>query len=63
MSWNKKSCVVDNRFYKSMFSAAIDFELNYSWLVLKLKKSGGAPVVISGHTIALSDQKSKEKNK
>lgn len=53
MAWNAKPCVVDGRRYESIFAAAIDFELDYSWLFLKLKKSGGKTVSVCGHEISL----------
>lgn len=54
-AWNAAACYVDGRKYESIFSAAVDFEIDYSWLFVKLKKSGGAPVSIRGHTIALAN--------
>ena len=59
-AWNSTACTVDGRQYESIFAAAIDFELDYSWLFLKLKKSGGKPVRIHGHTIALLPESGKE---
>lgn len=63
MPWNAKPCVVDGRQYESIFAAAIDFEIDYSWLFLKLKKSGGAPVSICGHIIYLKEWKKNLSNK
>lgn len=69
-TWNSIPCTVDGRLYKSLFAAAIDNEIDYSWLFLKLKKSGGKPVTICGHRIELCEkntapeaQSGKEKNK
>lgn len=61
-TWNATACTVDGRLYESIFAAAIDYELDYSWLFMKLKKSGGEPVRIHGHVIALCPN-GKEKNK
>lgn len=47
-------CCIDGWYFPSLFSLAIDFELDYKWLRLKLARNGGAPVTISGHTIALA---------
>lgn len=52
-SWNSIPCFCDGIKYKSLFALSIDFEINYSWLFWKLKKTNGAPVTISGHTIVL----------
>ncbi|MBD5437692.1 MAG: hypothetical protein HDR37_03835 [Treponema sp.] len=56
-SWNAVACYVDGRKYDSLFAAAIDYEIDYSWLVLKLKKSGGSSVKIRGHVIELCEKR------
>lgn len=52
--WNSKKAFIDGREYPSLFSLAIDFEMTYKWILLKLKKNNFAPVTISGHTIVLA---------
>lgn len=55
-TWNSVPCYVDGRLYESLFAAAIDNEIDYSWLFLKLKKSGGTPITIRGHRIELREK-------
>ena len=62
-TWNSTAVYVDGRKYSSIFSAAIDFEIDYSWLFLKLKRSGGAPVSIRGHTVSTAEWEEKNKHK
>jgi len=54
-------CYIDDREYPSLFALAIDFELNYGWLFVKLKREGGS-CVIKGHLISL-EKKSRAKEK
>lgn len=53
--WNSKSVYIDGHLYESIFSASIDFEFSFSNLCKAIKKSDGAPVKYSGHTIVLTD--------
>jgi hypothetical protein len=52
---NSRPCYINGRKYRSLFSAAIDCELNYSWLIMKLKKNKYAPIKINKIEIILED--------
>lgn len=52
-SHNAIPCYVDGRLYPSLNSMAVDMELDFSWLYLKLKKNDFAPITISNHLIII----------
>lgn len=52
-SHNAISCYVDGRRYNSLYAAAIDFEIDFKWIYIKLSRNNNEPVTISGHKIVL----------
>lgn len=60
-SWNARPCRVNGRDYPSLFAAAIDFEVDYSWLFLKLKKAAEPRVVIRGNIFEVLSDADSEK--
>lgn len=52
---NKIGLFIDGLYYTSLFQAGIDSEISYTWLCLKLKKTGGAPTVIKDKTVVTAN--------
>lgn len=45
-------CYINGRRYESLCAGAIDWEMSYSYLYIKvIRRNGGGPTVISGNTI------------
>ena len=53
-AWNAIACIADGKKYKSLWQVSVDYGLDYPWLLSKLRRSMGAPVTISGHTVMLA---------
>lgn len=53
-SWNSHECYIDGYFFPSLFSLAIDFGFDYSWLFTKVMRSDGAPIDYKSHIIVLA---------